>query len=84
MYAVLLNTTGSDYNSIIEAQTIAFNLEYWSNYQSRLKLDWTQAIARVFWEMPTWTTVLQWFETPESIISFINANTSEWWEIPNP
>jgi hypothetical protein len=34
--------------------------------------------------MPTWTTVLQWFETPESIISFINANTSEWWEIPNP
>lgn len=74
-----LNVAGSDYDTIISEQEAAYEwIKGHANFKPRLSLDWTQAIIRVFWDVPTWDTVLESYDSPEAIRAYIDAHSAEW------
>jgi len=79
MYTAVLNTSWTDYDSIIAIQAAAFTDV---DYEPRLSLDWTKALIRIFWAEPTWDTVLATQETEQEAFEYIVAHDAEWNE-PN-
>lgn len=79
MYAAVLNTAGADYDTIIATQETAFKQRPWAtNYWITISIDWSKALIKIYWEVPTWDTVLLGIDTAEEQRQYMEDNPSDW------